>query len=343
MQKKWIATLFACALAAGGGAYWLREGPATVVAVETTRGPAVEAIYATGVVEPTVMAPIAPRQGGRLAELLAGEGSRVRKGQALAKLDDEDMRNAVEELAARARYARQQFERVQEVVRRKLLARNELDRARADLDAAEAALKRAEAQRAFMTLTAPADGLILKRDGEIGQFIPAGQAVFSISCCAPLRVAAEVDEEDIPRARVGQKVVLRADAFPDRIFDGEVQEITPKGDPVARSYRVRIRLDDPDGLQVGMTVDANLVVAERQNALLIPAAAIQDGAAWVAAADGTLHRRTLRIGATGAARSEILGGLQPGDRVVEGTAAELREGRAARVRPSGKGNGSKRL
>lgn len=332
MQKIWIATLFVGALAAGGAWLWRHEGPATVEAVAATRGTAVEAIYATGAVEPTVMTPIAPRQSGRLAELLAGEGSRVRKGQALARLDDEDMRNAVEELAARARYARLQFERVQAVVRRRLLARNELDRAQADLEAAEATLKRAEAQRAFLSLTAPADGLILKRDGEIGQFIQAGQPVFYLSCCAPLRVAAEVDEEDIPRVRVGQKVVMRADAFPDRVFDGTVQEMTPKGDPVTRSYRVRIRLEKPEGLQVGMTVDANLVAAERPDALLLPTSAIQDGAVWVAAEDGALHRRTLRIGAAGAARSEILGGLQPGDRVVAGAAAELREGRAARVR-----------
>ena len=168
-------------------------------------------------------------------------------------------------------------------MRRNLLAQVELDRARSELDAAEASLKRASAQRDFMTLTAPANGLIIRRDGEIGQFIPVGQAVFVLSCCAPLRVTAEVDEEDIPRVHIGQKAVLHADALQDQVFDGEVQEITPKGDPVARSYRVRIRLANPARLQVGMTVDANLVVAEQQNALLAPSTAIQNGAVWIVA------------------------------------------------------------
>ena len=127
------------------------------------------------------------------------------------------------------------------------LAREAVQRfaTRADLDAAAASGRRAETQRDFMALTPPADGLIIRRDGEIGQFIPAGQAVFYLSCCAPLRVTAEVDEEDISRVHIGQKVVLRADALPGEILDGHVSEITPKGDPVARSYRVRVALADP--------------------------------------------------------------------------------------------------
>ena len=208
-------------------------------------------------------------------------------------------------LGARARLARLNLQRIEALIDRKVLAKVDLDQAQADLDAAEAVLRRATAQRGFMTLTAPADGLIIRRDGEIGQFIPVGQTLFYLSCCAPLRVTAEVDEEDIPRVRVGQKAVLHADALPGRVFDGEVGEITPKGDPVARSFRVRIRLADPAGLQVGMTVDANLVVVERQDALLVPSSAIKDGNLWLVS-DGRLHRQPVRTGVTGAVRTEIV-------------------------------------
>jgi RND family efflux transporter MFP subunit len=292
----------------------------------------VEAIYATGTVEPTVMLPIAPRVAGNLVEIAVDEGSQVRKGQTLARLDDTDLANTVEELSARARFARLNLERIQALIDRKVLAKVDLDQARADLDAAEAVLRRATAQRGFMTLTAPADGLIIRRDGEIGQFIPVGQTVFYLSCCAPLRVTAEVDEEDIPRVRVGQKAVLRADALPDRVFDGEVSEITPKGDPVARSFRVRIRLADPAGLQVGMTVDANLVVVERQDALLVPSTALQDDNLWLVS-EGRLHRQPVRIGVTGAVRTEIVEGLAPDARIVAVPVDTLREGAAARIRP----------
>jgi RND family efflux transporter MFP subunit len=331
MRNKWTWILLAAALGAGVALWWWREGPVTVTLVTPTRGPAVEAIYATGSVEPTISMPIAPRIAGRLVALNAEEGSSVRKGQVLAKLDDSDLASTVEELEARAKYARAQYDRTQDLVARGFMSKGELDRTRADLDAAEASLRRARAQRDFMALTAPADGIVIRRDGEIGQYIPAGQPVFHLSCCAPLRVTAEVDEEDIPRVHVGQKVVLHADALPDRVFDGEVSEITPKGDPVARSYRVRIKLADPSPFRIGMTVDANLIVAERANALLLPATAIRDGAVWVVA-EGKLHRQPVKTGVAGNGRVEITSGLTADAQVVEMPTDELREGRSARSR-----------
>lgn len=332
MRNAWRWTLAIGVLATAGVIYWWRVGPIAVNVVAPVLGPAVEAVYATGTVEPTVMLPIAPRQASHLVELNVDEGSRVRKGQVLARLDDTDLRKTVEELAARERYARTQFQRVRQLADRHVIAQIELDQARADLEAAEAALKRANALRGFMTLTAPADGLIIRRDGEVGQFIPVGQPVFYLSCCAPLRVTAEVDEEDIPRVRVGQKAVLRADALPEHVFDGEVSEITPKGDPVARSYRVRLSLAEPGSLKVGMTVDANLIVSERNDALLVPSTVIQDGAVWLVT-DGKLRRQRVRTGVAGAGHTEIVEGLTPEARIVETPSDQLREGRAARIRP----------
>lgn len=334
MRKIWVWILGVIAIGAVAGVLWWREGPVAVSVVAPTRGPAIDAIYATGTVEPTVMLPIAPRVGGRIMELNVDEGSRVRKGQVLARLDDADLTSTVEELEARARYARSQHERIANLVRQGFMAKAELDRTRTDLDAALAAVKRARTQRDYMALTAPADGLIIRRDGERGQFIPAGQAVFFLSCCAPLRVTAEVDEEDISRVRVGQKVVLRADALPGEVLDGSVAEVTPKGDPIARSYRVRVALADPSRVKVGMTVDANLIVAERANALLVPATAVQGNALWTVN-DGRAHRQAVRVGITGSGRTEIVEGLAPDARVVDSPAADLRDGHRVRIRPPG--------
>lgn len=331
MRWKWVVLAAVLVAAGTGAAYWRMRGPVPVELVAPTRGPAVDAIYATGTVEPTVMLPIAPRVAGRLVALNTDEGGSVRKGQVLARLDDADLASSVEEYEARARFAQDQLRRTEALVTRGVSAAIELDRARADADAAEAQLRRARAQRDFTTLVAPADGTIIRRDGEIGQFIPAGQAVFYLSCCAPLRVTAEVDEEDIPRVFVGQRAVLRADALPGAQLSGAVAEVTPKGDPVARSYRVRIRLPAPGGLQVGMTVDANLIVAERADALLVPTTSVQDGAVWVVR-DGRLARQPVKVGVAGDARSEILDGLAPDAAIVAQPGEDLAEGRRVRVR-----------
>jgi len=329
MRRSWLA-IPALALAAGGAAWWLLRGPQAVTVVGTTRGPAVDAIYATGTVEPTVMLPVGPRVAGRIVELRTDEGRSVRKGEVLARLDTADLDATLEELRARARFARAEFDRTAALAQRGVVAANELDRTRADLDAAEAALKRAGAQRDFMLLVAPAAGQIIRRDGEVGQYLAVGQPLFYMACCAPLRVTADVDEEDIPRVQVGQKVVLRADALPGRSFDGEVSDVTPKGDPVARTYRVRVRLAAPEAFKVGMTVDANLIVAERQDALLVPTSALTHGAVWVVRA-GRLARQPVQVGVTGATLTEIRAGLADGARVVANPGAALVEGRAARV------------
>jgi len=90
MRRSWLA-IPALALAAGGAAWWLLRGPQAVTVVGTTRGPAVDAIYATGTVEPTVMLPVGPRVAGRIVELRTDEGRSVRKGEVLARLDTADL------------------------------------------------------------------------------------------------------------------------------------------------------------------------------------------------------------------------------------------------------------
>jgi len=160
-----------------------------------------------------------------------------------------------------------------------------------------------------------------------------GQALLTLACCAPLRISAEVDEEDISRVVVGQKALLRTDALPGRLFDGEVAEITPKGDPVSRSYRVRIRIADAPAvdagpMRTGMTMDVNLVVSRRENALLVPSRALKGNAVWVLA-DGRVQRRDVKKGVAGAERSEILAGVAEGERVVLSPADTLRDGQRA--------------
>ncbi|WP_374582395.1 efflux RND transporter periplasmic adaptor subunit [Pseudoduganella sp.] len=328
---RWRLALAVALLAGLAALAWWQWGPIPVTLAAIERGPAVDAIYATGTVEPTVMLPLAPRVGGRLAERTVDEGAHVRKGQLLARLDDADLAGSVDEQRARVDYSRNQHARAATLAERGFLSSGEADRTKAELLAAEAALRRVRAQRDYMALLAPADGTIIRRDGEVGQYISPGQAIFVLACCAPLRVTAEIDEEDISRVRVGQAVVLKADALPGQVFDGSVAEITPKGDPVARTYRVRIALAAPGALQTGMTVDANLVVARREHAMLLPAAALQGDSVWVVGQDGRLQRRSIVPGVRSAQRVEVLQGLQGNERVVAQPGAQLAEGRRARV------------
>jgi len=320
------------ALAGGGWAAWWWFGPITVETARPTRGPAVRAVYAAGTVEPTVMLPIAPRTAGRLMELNADEGAQVREGQALARLEDADLKKSVDELEARALFAKSQLDRAQTLLDRGLGMALERDRARSESRAADAAAARARALRGFMTLTAPADGQILQRDGEIGQVIPANQPIFYFARRAPLRIEAEVDEEDILLVQPGQRVLIRAPALPERVLDGQVAEITPKGNPVTRGYRVYIDFLGEIPLRIGMTAETNIVVEQRDHALLVPATAVREGQVWIVR-DGRLHRQPVRTGFSSETRTEILSGLSDNDSLVVSPTTGLTEGRQARTAP----------
>ena len=332
MKRHWIFwTIITLGVLAGVGIMvWRWFGPVTVEVTHPTRGPAVRAVYATGTVEPTVMLPIAPRTAGRLMELKVDEGAQVRDGQELARLEDADLQRSVDELEARARFAKTQLDRAQALLDRGLGTTLERDRARSDWQATEATVARARALRSYMTLAAPADGQILRRDGEVGQLIPANQPIFYFSRREPLRIEAEVDEEDITLVQPGQRVLIRAPALPDRILDGRLASITPKGDPVSRSFRVRIEPDGDSPLRIGMTAEVNIVVTEHDNALLVPATAVIDGHVWIVR-DGKLHHQPVQVGIVGEKRTEILSGLVESDAVVVRPAADLKEGRPARA------------
>jgi RND family efflux transporter MFP subunit len=269
--RKWAfrSAIVLLLLGVAAGAAWRLRGPVAVEVARPLRGPAVEAVYGPGTVEPVVMLPIRPKVIGRLAKLAVDEGAKVRQGQILAELDNRELAASVTEWEARSRYQEAQFRRANELFRTHTGSEAALDQARNEMETAMATLERARRQLGEMTLTAPADGVIIRRDGEIGQLMQPGNTVFWMLCCDALRISAEIDEEDIDSVKPGQKVVIRADAFPNRVFEGTVSEITPKGDPVARSFRVRIRLPADSPLMIGMTTDCNIILAERQDALLV--------------------------------------------------------------------------
>ncbi len=243
-------------IAAAAGAALQFSLPRSVTVVQPVRGPAVQAVYATGTVEATVTIRVAPQVAGRILELKADEGQTVKAGDILALLDGSDLRATLAELEARAKYAEQQFERIGALLKQGWATQEKFDQARAEVDAARHAARRITEQLTFMSLRTPADGQIIRRDGEAGDFIPINQPVFYLAKAGvPLRITADVDEEDIPLVKAGQKALIHSDAFPARVFTGQVVEITPKGDPVARNYRVRIELPAGTALMIGMTAE----------------------------------------------------------------------------------------
>lgn len=325
-HRKFIIFLALIAIVAIGGWYWLAREEDKIIVTHPKRGPTVQGVYATGTVEPTIMLPLGPRATGRLVELLADEGMNVQKGDVLARLEDDNLRETLNELQVRADFTQKSYGRKAVLVGSGAVSKEDADQALADRDAALAAVARAQAELDFLKLIAPEDGIIIRRDGEIGEVIPSGNAVFWLARKDNLRIEAEVDEEDIAQVKPKQKVVIQADAFPDEIFNGSVTSITPKGDPVARSYRVRIGLEGASKLMVGMTAETNIVIREESNALLIPASAVKDENKVFVMQGGKVTEIEIETGAKTPEIVEVRKGLNDNDIVIRDAAQEIAAG-----------------
>lgn len=313
-MKLYIPILVIVVAASG---FWFFN-PARGVEVETitpVRTKAVQAVYATGTVEAVRMIPIAPKIGARLQSLAVDEGAKIEAGQILAQLEATDLEENLRLLEAQSELAQKQFARAEQLWKTKAVSRTAFDQAQTELTTAQANVERAKAELSYLQLIAPEDGTIIRRDGEIGEFIAAATNVFWMTGGNAMRIETEVDEEDIGLVDIGQRVIVRADAFPDRTFEGEVQSITPKGDPVARSYRVRVSLPGDSPLLIGMTAETNIITQIKDDALMVPSGAISDSRA-IKMEDGKAVVIDVKTGIKTPQSVEILEGISEGDHVA---------------------------
>ena len=316
-------------LIAAAAAYWRFSRPQEVATLTPKRGDAAEIVYATGVVEPRTWAKVTPLLRERIVELCNCEGEAVEKGAVLARLDDRQAQATLSELRARQRFARADYERVATLVERRVASEQALDRARSELSQVEALIAGQETRLETYILRAPVSGVVLRQDGEVGEVAEPGTVLFWVGEPKPLLVEADVNEEDIPRVAAGQRAVLKADAFPDRILEASVDSITPKGDPVAKTYRVRLALPDETPLRIGMTAEVNVVVQVSAHALLVPTNALR-GTSLFVVENGAARRRDVTVGLRGASNTQILSGLNESDPVIVPYPEDLAEGTKVR-------------
>ncbi len=317
-------------LLVAGAAWWRIGGGPQVAAVPAARGTAVEIVYATGGVEPVRWAKVASLVRDRIVDICYCEGKTVKKGDELAKLDDREAQAQIKELKAREDFLKRETARGSDLITRAAATTQAYERASMDLGQVQALISVQNEKISEYTIVSPMDGVVLRRDGEIGEIAEVGQILFRVGVPKPLQVVAEVNEEDIPRVALAQTVLFRTDAFPERRLEGKVREITPMGDVAAKTYRIKVALPDDTPLKPGMSVEANIVTREKPNALLIPADALQGNAVFVL--DGSrAHKREVKIGIRGTRSVEVLSGLADGERVVSPAATDLKDGSRVRI------------
>lgn len=325
-----VAAAIAAALVLG--IVW-RLQATDVTVVFPQRGPVAEVVYATGIVEPRRWAKVVSLQRRRIIEMCDCEGKTVKKGEVLARLDDLEERSALSELEARATRLKEDAERMRGLVERNVTSRVTYDEKLTQIREWEARIEAQRSRLLDLELRAPMDGVVLRRDSEVGEIAGTGlgDVLFWIGEPKPLRVTADVNEEDIVKVKAGQKILLRHDGFPDGILNATIEAITPKGDATSKTFRVYFALPDDTPLKIGMSVEANIIVRENPSALVVPADAVVEGHVFLVK-DGRLVRRQVKTGIKSARAIEIISGVEPGEAIVSPAAGTLKNDQRVRAR-----------
>ena len=339
-NHKWLpralALLLVAAVLAGAAWWWVDGRLPTVQTVLTKRGTAAAVVYATGAVEPVYWAKVVSLNRKRIVDICRCEGQAVKKGDVLVRLDDTEEQAVLRELTARRDRLQEDVDRLKSLLDRRIISQTTYDDKLTQLREYEARVAAQNDRIADLKLRAPMDGVVLRRDGEVGEIAAtaASDVLFWVGKPEPLRVVAEVNEEDILSIREGQAVLLRHEGHDGGPLEATVDRITPKGDPESKTFRVYLGLPKDTPLKTGMSVEANIVVREAKDVLLVPAEALNGEAVYVIA-DGRLRRQPVEPGVRGTRMVEIKSGLSEGQRLVSPAPRDLSEG--ARVKASDPG------
>jgi membrane fusion protein (multidrug efflux system) len=212
---------------------------------------------------------------GTVRQIAFESGSSVRRGQLLVRLDTSAEEAQLAAATAEAALAKVNLERAQRLRQGEANAQADLDAADAKAKQAEATVRNLQAIIAKKTIRAPFDGRISIRQVELGQVVSAGSPIASLQSVTPIHADFWLPQQALVDLAAGQKVRLRTDTFPRADWTGEITTVNPEVDPATRNVRVRATFPNEDGrLRPGMFVNVAVLSAEKHKVLTIPATAV---------------------------------------------------------------------
>ncbi|WP_144108499.1 efflux RND transporter periplasmic adaptor subunit [Paraburkholderia sp. BCC1886] len=312
-----------------------------------------ETLPLTGSLRAVTQAAVKSKVAGSALDVLVREGDAVRSGQILVKIDARDYvaraeqtRGQMAAMSGQLDIAKQTLDNNRVLVEKGFISKNAFDTAasqyaiaRANLDAAKAALASSNLSLADTVVRSPLDGQIASRSVEPGEKVAVDAKLFDVVDLRTLELEAPVPVGEIGRVRVGQPVTIRFDGI-DAPVQGAITRINPAAQAGSRSIMVYVQMANPTGtLRVGMFGTGTIAVGSRPNVLVVPATALRsDGArrSVYALAGGKLVEQTVQAGASGmaegAAWTEIVGGpLGVGQQIVKNNLGSLRIGSTVRI------------
>lgn len=343
-----VTAVVIAACAFGGYHYYqTKQAETKAAAMETaqvTRMNLKSTVSATGTIKPVNSVEVSPKITARISEVLVKENDHVTAGQTVALLDGKDYEAQRDQAQFRVTNTLREYNRAKELYAVGADTKQALDNAEFNYDTAISQLNEAESDVAETVITAPMDGTVVGEPKSVGTMAVQGNnnptVIMYIADTSQKQILAKVDETDIGQIQVGQEATFTVDTYMDRTFTAHVSKIsqtdtgntwnttgTSSSSSSASSssgsviyYYVTLDVDDPnDELLIGMTARVDINTAEKENALVVPIAALKtnDQGSYVlrVTPSGQTESVPVTTGIYSDEFVEILSGLEAGDKV----------------------------
>ncbi|MCS7090692.1 MAG: efflux RND transporter periplasmic adaptor subunit [Verrucomicrobiota bacterium] len=368
MKYVWIVLLVA-GLGAGGYYVWRYQAgagtptgqirrPTTATVIQTNIS---FAVNAAGEIVPAEQVSVRPEINGRIELLPVDIGDFVKKGDLLFKLDDRELQQqrasnltAVERARLELEKAERDLRRAEQLLTDRLISQELYDDTRTAYELAKNSLARAERELAVVEerltkteVRAPFDCTVLTRPVSVGQAVSGsggvsgGTEVLTIADLSSLIINAHVNQADVPRLYVNQKVEVTVEAVPGLVVTGIVERIAPQATirNNIKGFATRILLRNVDTrIRPGMTANIRIPVASASNVTAVPLPAVFternpetghfERFVYIRRADGSVEKRNVKVGVSDFFYAEIQEGLSAGEVVMLEMPQEERERRA---------------
>lgn len=351
LNKKITAAIAVIVIAAcvGGGWYYhqTQQQAQQAAAVETAqveRMNLTSKVSATGTIRPVDSVEVSPKITARISQVLVKENDQVTAGQTVATLDGKDYQAKYDQAQYKVTNTRLDYERYKMLYDQGAGTKQTLDNAEYEYNTALSNLTAAESDLAETTITAPMSGIVVGEPKPAGTMAVQGNSnptvIMRIADTSQKQIMAKIDETDIGNIKVGQDATFTVDTYTNRTFTAHVSKISQtdtsntwdtNGTSTSSSssssssasviyYYVTLDVDDPDDvLRLGMTARVEINTAEKEDALVVPIAALKtnDNGSYVLRvnASGQTEQVPVTTGIYSDEYVEILSGLSEGDRV----------------------------
>jgi RND family efflux transporter MFP subunit len=326
---------------------FLRGGDAIQIEiVRAEMGELHQTITVPGKVVSKLKVDVGSNSSGQVKQVFVKEGDKVRKGQSLAQLENDEISSEVKRAEGNLVSAQEETALAEKTLARMRRAFELGAVSRQAVEEADAGLKSARAKDAVarenvratrtladkLTVTAPFDGTVTVKQAQVGQYVKANEPMFSVMDLGQREIEAKVDAADVSAIRVGQEVDVSSDAFPGRRWAETVSLVAPatNRDNSSNTVNVMITLGrKAPALKVGQQVDAEVRVVSSDNAVKLPIGALiqRNGKSWVATVeDGRAHFVPVTTGMEDLTHVEIAEGVRAGQSVILPRGINLREG-----------------